>query len=79
MIWLVRKAIPKMYERWSRVARERSKRDKMGIVPMGGVLVSARIENLEDVYDAKKGRLRNDQIRSLELDDALVDTGATML
>ena len=51
----------------------------MGIIPMGGALVLARIEILKDVYDTDKGRLRNDQIRSLEPDDALVDTGATII
>jgi predicted aspartyl protease len=51
----------------------------MEIVTMGKVIVSAKIENLNDLYDADKGRLSTDQIRSIEVDDALVDTGATML
>jgi predicted aspartyl protease len=51
----------------------------MEIIVMGKVVVSAKIENLNDVYDANKGRLPTDQVRSIDVDDALVDTGATML
>jgi predicted aspartyl protease len=46
---------------------------------MGRVLVTAKIENLHDVMDAEMGRLAPDQVRSVEVSDALVDTGATML
>jgi predicted aspartyl protease len=46
---------------------------------MGKVLVSAKIENLEDVFAAERGALARDQVRSVEVHDALVDTGATML
>lgn len=46
---------------------------------MGKVLVCARIENLLDLYQAKQGLLNPDQVRSVEVDHALVDTGATML
>ena len=46
---------------------------------MGKVLVTAKIENLHDVLDVEAGRLAADQVRSLEVSDALVDTGATML
>jgi predicted aspartyl protease len=46
---------------------------------MGKVTVSARIENLEDLYSADKNRLSPDQVRRVEVSDALVDTGATML
>ena len=51
----------------------------MEIVTMGKVTVPARIENLEEVYQADKGALRADQVRSVEVNDALVDTGATLL
>jgi predicted aspartyl protease len=46
---------------------------------MGKVLVTAKIENLEDLYSAKKGLLADDQVRRIEVQDALVDTGATTL
>jgi len=46
---------------------------------MGKVLATAKIENLEDLYDAKKGVLAAEQVRSLEVTDALVDTAATTL
>lgn len=51
----------------------------MEIVTMGKVMISAKIENLNDLYDADKNRLPRDDVRSIEVDDALVDTGATML
>jgi len=51
----------------------------MEIRTMGKVVVAARIENLEDLYDAEKGRLSADKVRTVEVEDALVDTGATML
>jgi predicted aspartyl protease len=46
---------------------------------MGKVIVSAKIENIEDLYDVAKGNLTADNIRSIEVTDAIVDTGATML
>jgi len=46
---------------------------------MGKVLATAKIENLEDLFGAKKGLLPADQVRSLEVTDALVDTAATTL
>jgi predicted aspartyl protease len=46
---------------------------------MGKVLVSARIENGHDLYDANRGLLKPDQVRSIEVPDAIVDTGATTL
>lgn len=46
---------------------------------MGKVLVTAKIENLGDLHEAQLGRLAADKIRSVEVSDALVDTGATML
>lgn len=51
----------------------------MEILTMGKVVVSARIENLQDAYDAKKGRISAEEVRSVEVPDALVDTGATLL
>jgi len=46
---------------------------------MGKVIVTARIENLEDLFDAEKGLISPDAVRSVEVHDALVDTGATGL
>jgi predicted aspartyl protease len=46
---------------------------------MGKVLVTAKIENLSDLYLIERGHLSPDQLRIVEVPDALVDTGATML
>jgi predicted aspartyl protease len=46
---------------------------------MGKVLVSVAMENLQDVWEAADGKIPQEQIRRIEVNDALVDTGATML
>jgi len=46
---------------------------------MGKVVVTAMIENLEDLFDAEKGVLPAEKVRRLEVHDAIVDTGATTL
>lgn len=46
---------------------------------MGKTLVKAKIENQYDIHDAAEGRLPLEKIRAVEVDDALADTGATML
>jgi predicted aspartyl protease len=51
----------------------------MGTVTMGKVLVSASIENLDDLFRASKGELTDEQVRRADVTDALVDTGATGL
>ncbi|HUT09252.1 MAG TPA: retroviral-like aspartic protease family protein [Thermoguttaceae bacterium] len=51
----------------------------MEINTMGKVLVSARIENLGDVFALRRHTLAEEKIRTLEVEDALVDTGATLL
>ncbi len=51
----------------------------MGADLMGRVIVTAKIENLADLYLAERGLLDPAKIRSIVIDDALVDTGATML
>jgi predicted aspartyl protease len=51
----------------------------MGTATMGKVIVTAKIENLEDLYDVGKALLTDDQVRRLEVHDAVVDTGATTL
>lgn len=45
----------------------------------GGVRVSATIENLYDLNDVERKLLGPDAVRRVEVHDALVDTGATML
>jgi predicted aspartyl protease len=51
----------------------------MEILTMGKVLVSAKIENQSDLIKFKEGNVAPDKIRTLEIPDALVDTGATLL
>lgn len=46
---------------------------------MGKVLATVLIQNMEDLVLSDKGFLPPDQIRRVEVTDALVDTGATML
>lgn len=46
---------------------------------VGRVLVAAKIENLGDLFMVDKGLLPPEEVRTIELDDALVDTGATGL
>ncbi len=46
---------------------------------MGRVLTEATIENLRDLWDADRGTISAAHVRRLELSDALVDTGATLL
>jgi hypothetical protein len=43
------------------------------------VLVKATIDNLNDLYEVSQGRLKPEQVRRVEVSDALVDTGALML
>jgi predicted aspartyl protease len=46
---------------------------------MGKVLVTAKVENLEDLFGVQRGLLADDQVRRIEVADAVVDTGATTL
>ena len=46
---------------------------------MGKVTTEATVENVGDVWNAESGILPIDQIRTVRLTDALVDTGATLL
>ena len=46
---------------------------------MGKVLVGAKIENLSDLLHVESGSLNPEQVRSIEVTDALVDSGATTL
>lgn len=51
----------------------------MEIVTIGKVVVPAVIENLEDLLKAERGEISRDEVRRVEVPDALVDTGAMML
>jgi predicted aspartyl protease len=51
----------------------------MGADTMGKVLVAAHLENLEDVYKAAQSILPADQVRAVDVSDALIDTEATGL
>ena len=44
---------------------------------MGRVLVDVKLENLGELYLADRGHLGEDQVRTVFVKDALVDTGAT--
>jgi clan AA aspartic protease len=51
----------------------------METAAMGRVLVSAKIESMADLFGVEQGLLKPEQVRSVEVNDALVDTGATEL
>lgn len=51
----------------------------MEIVTMGKVVVPVVLQNLEDLYRCNAGELDIDEVRRVEVEDALVDTGAVML
>lgn len=46
---------------------------------MGRVLSPMLVENLSDLFDLEKGRIGTTEVRRLQVDDALVDTGSTTL
>ena len=46
---------------------------------MGRVLTEAILENITDLSDAERGYIPADQVRSVTVTDALVDTSATLL
>jgi hypothetical protein len=46
---------------------------------MGKTLVTARLENLDDLVGVRKDALTPDQVRGVEVANALVDAGATGL
>src|SRR5262249_28513934 len=51
----------------------------METATMGKVLVTARIENMQDLFDVERNLLTADRVRRVEVSDALVDTGATFV
>jgi predicted aspartyl protease len=46
---------------------------------MGRVVTEASIENLKDLWDAERGLRPREEARRVDVDNALVDTGATLL
>ena len=46
---------------------------------MGRVTCEAKVQSVEDEFRAARGELPRDQIRTVHIADALVDTGATTL
>ncbi len=51
----------------------------MQTVTMGRVTAKVRIENFRDLCKARLGEIPDDQVRSVVVSDALVDTRATRL
>lgn len=51
----------------------------MGCDTMGRVLTEAVVENLEDLWEARKGVRPESEVRRVHILDALVETGATTL
>jgi len=51
----------------------------MGDQHMGRVVTEATVENLQDLWDAKRGLITPDQVRRITVPDALADTCATSL
>jgi predicted aspartyl protease len=45
---------------------------------MGKVIVTAKIENLHDLLEVATGKLSADKVRSVDVTDALVDSGSIM-
>lgn len=46
---------------------------------MGRVTTEVRVENLKDLWDAQRGMIAENEVRRMDVIDALVDTGATTL
>lgn len=51
----------------------------METATMGKVLVKATVENLLDLFEVHKGVRKPEDVRQVQIPDALVDTGATCL
>jgi predicted aspartyl protease len=46
---------------------------------VGRVTTQVRVENLQDLWDAERGAIATNKARRVEILDALVDTGSTLL
>jgi predicted aspartyl protease len=49
------------------------------VEPMGRVVTRIHVANLEDLWAERKGALPSEQVRRIDVMEALVDTGSTML
>jgi predicted aspartyl protease len=46
---------------------------------VGRVTTPARIENLHDLYRASRGEIKPEEVRRVEVEEAVVDTGCTVM
>jgi predicted aspartyl protease len=46
---------------------------------VGRVVTPIRVENLKDLWDSERGSLPVEQVRRIDVMDALIDTGSTLL
>ncbi|MDZ4688384.1 MAG: hypothetical protein SH850_25195 [Planctomycetaceae bacterium] len=51
----------------------------MEFATMGRVVVPATIANIDDLYDVEQGRRTATEVRSVDVKEALIDTGASLL
>ena len=51
----------------------------METLDMGRVVTEAKVENYKDLWEAEKGNISADKVRTVTVADALVDTGAMLL
>ena len=49
------------------------------VEPVGRVTTRIQIENLEDLWAARNGRMKKEDVRRVDVMEALVDAGCTML
>ena len=54
-------------------------RTAMATKKIHSVLVTAKIESLEDLYGVERGGMSANQVRRVEVTDAVINTAATML
>jgi predicted aspartyl protease len=53
--------------------------DQLEVRLMGKVTVAAKIENYNDLFEVSKGTRKPEDVRAVEVPDALADTGAMLL
>jgi predicted aspartyl protease len=62
---------------WSQ--SEEHKENAMRTATLGRVVVPVTIENQYDLYEVSQGKRKADEVRRIDIPDAVVDTGAKML
>jgi predicted aspartyl protease len=50
-----------------------------GDTNMGRVVITAKMQNLGDLYAVQQGSMKAEDVRTMEVVDALVDTGCTLV